>query len=68
MARGKKHVHWVMVMMKSFLHLSCYCRNHPTKKVARDTNSSQVGSMMTTLANVQMSSTNRTMSTYQQEN
>lgn len=30
--KRKKHVHWVIVMMKSLLHLSCHCHNHPTKK------------------------------------
>jgi hypothetical protein len=35
--KKKKHVQWVMVVIKAFLHLSHHCNNHPQERVARGT-------------------------------
>lgn len=63
--KKEKHMCWVKVFIKFFLHFSQQCHNHPLKKkIICGTRSARVGSIMMTWINVQMSSTNITMTTH----
>jgi len=66
--KRKKHVYWVMVTIKTFLHLSHHCSKHPMKKTTHDIKFVWVKLTMMIVINVQMPSIYKTMLTYQQEN
>lgn len=62
--KKEKHIRWVIIIIKSFFHLNHQRCGHPHQKRATpNTKFVQMGLPMMTSTNVQMPSTNKTMST-----
>ncbi len=65
--KREKHVQWVTVMIKSFLHLNNHYCNHPMGKNCMWYQFVRVKSTMTIVTNVRIPPNDRTMLTCQQK-